>query len=81
MKRSRVTLTIEESKELESLIAAWKGTPSKLLHARILLSADQAANGPEWEDLWIAEAVECGTATVKLVRRSASVHLLLFGSK
>ena len=68
MKRYRVTLTAEERKELEGLIAAGRGAANKLLHARILLKADQALGGPGWKDQRIAEALECGTATIERVR-------------
>ena len=69
MKRYRVTLTAEERGELECLIAAGKAAANKLLHARILLKADQAKGGPALEDKAIAEALECGTATIERVRK------------
>lgn len=69
MKRYRVTLTKEERQELQCLIAWGKGAANKLLHARILLKADQSKGGPGWEDKHIAEALECGTATVERLRK------------
>lgn len=69
MKRYRVTLTQEERTELKALIAAGKGAANKLLHARILLKADQAKGGPGWQDQKIADALECGTATIERVRK------------
>ena len=41
----------------------------KLLHARILLKADQGPDGPAWVDERIAEAVEVSQPTVARVRR------------
>lgn len=69
MKRYRVTLTQEERKALKGLIAGGKGAAKKLLHARILLKADQAKGGPGWKDQKIADALECGTATIERVRK------------
>jgi transposase len=69
MKRYRVTLTKEERGTLEILISSGKGAANKLLHARILLKADQSSEGPGWEDQPIAKALECGRATVERVRR------------
>lgn len=69
MKRYRVTLTQEERDQLFSLIATGKGAANKLQHARILLKADQAMGGPAWEDQKIADALECGTATIERVRK------------
>ena len=40
-----------------------------MAHARILLKADAAPDGPGWADERIAEAVEPSVATVERVRR------------
>jgi transposase len=69
MKRYRVTLTVDERKELKRLTRAGKGAASKLLHARILLKADQAPGGAGWEDQRIAKALDCGVATIERVRQ------------
>jgi transposase len=39
------------------------------MHARILLKADEGAQGPGWTDQQIAEALEVGRATVERVRK------------
>jgi transposase len=69
MKKYRVTLTAEERQGLQELIAAGKAAAQKLAHARILLKADAAPDGPAWADERIAEAVEVSVATVERVRR------------
>ena len=68
-KRYRVTLTSEERKELKAFIRVGKGSASKLRRARILLKADQAKGGPGWADQRIAEALECGVATIERIRQ------------
>jgi|CXWL01.1.fsa_nt_gi hypothetical protein len=46
MKRYVVTLTAEERRALQGLIAAGKGSTRKLTHARILLKADSKSARP-----------------------------------
>jgi hypothetical protein len=69
MKRYKVTLEPEERQQLQDLIAAGKAAARKLAHARILLKADAAEDGPAWPDGRIAEALELSTATVERVRQ------------
>ena len=69
MKKYKVTLTPEERQQLHELIAAGKGSAKKLAHARILLKADAAPDGPGWADARIAEATEVSVATVERVRQ------------
>ena len=68
MKKYKVTLTPEERKSLQDLVAAGKGASKKLLHARILLKADASPNGPAWIDARIAEAFEVSTRTAERLR-------------
>jgi transposase len=65
MKTYRVTLTEEERKSLEQLISRGKGAARKLLHARILLKADETVG---WGDEKISEALEVSLSTVGRVR-------------
>ena len=58
MKKYRVTLTAEERRGLQDLIASGKAAAQKLAHARILLKADAAEEGPGWPDGRIAEVWE-----------------------
>ncbi len=74
MKKYKVTLTPEERNSLQELIAAGKASAQKLAHARILLKADAAPDGPAWPDTRIAEAVEVNVATVERVRERFVEH-------
>ena len=68
MKKYKVTLTPAERLRLHGLIAEGKGAAKKLAHARILLKADAAPDGPGWSDGRIADAVEVSADTVARVR-------------
>ena len=68
-KRYLVILTDEQREQLERLIAAGTAPARKLMHARILLKADQGPSGPAWVDDRIAEAVETSQPTVSRVRK------------
>jgi transposase len=69
MKRYKVTLTKEERRELQDLVASGKAAARKLTHARILLKADASSGGPAWTDQRIVEALEVGVATVERIRQ------------
>jgi transposase len=64
-----VTLTPEERRMLQEMLSRGKAAARKLMHARILLKADVAADGPGWNDEAIVEALEVGRATVERVRK------------
>ncbi len=68
-KRFPVRLTLSEREYLKQLIAAGTESARKLMHARILLRADQSEEGPAWVDERIAEAVETSQPTVSRVRK------------
>ena len=68
-KKYVVTLTEEERARLQGQIGAGQGSARKLMHARILLKADEGPGGSDWSDAAIAEALEAGHATVERVRR------------
>jgi hypothetical protein len=68
-KRFAVTLTDAERGHLLELLAAGTAPARRLLHARILLKADQGPGGPGWVDERIAEAVETSQPTVSRVRK------------
>ena len=69
MKKYKVTLTAEERQALQALVSKGKAPAKKLMHARILLKADAAAEGPAWTDDRIAEAVAVHRRTVEHVRQ------------
>ena len=63
-----VRLTAEERKELEDLVKTGKANARKITHARILLKVD--ANGANWSDEQVQEALDVGKSTVERVRRA-----------
>jgi len=67
-KRYIVTLTAEERVMLEDLIRSGTAAARKIAHARILLKADVAADGPGWPDERIAEALDVSVSTVRRIR-------------
>ena len=67
-KRYLVTLTADERAEFDALVRSGKRSARTITRARILLLADQAEDGPAWEDARIAEALGCGHRTVERVR-------------
>jgi transposase len=63
-----VRLTSEERSELEKLVTTGKANARKIIHARILLKVD--ADGPNWSDDQVREALDVGKATVERVRKA-----------
>ena len=70
----RVLLEASERELLEAIIKKDRCAAHKQRHARILLKADENAPDGPLTDEQIAEAVECGTATVQRVRRIFVEH-------
>jgi transposase len=68
-KKYPVILSETEREELKRLIATGTAPARKLTHARILLKADQSAEGAGWVDEQVAEAVEVSQPTVSRVRK------------
>lgn len=67
-KKYIVTLTAEERVMLEELTRTGKAAARKIAHARILLKADAAEDGPNWPDEQIAEALAVSASTVRRIR-------------
>ena len=65
----RVTLTAGERAELEALVRKGTGAAQRLTRARILLKADQGADGPAWADAHVAAALDVAVNTVANVRQ------------
>jgi transposase len=65
-----VTLAAEQRATLEALTHAGRSPARAQTRARILLKADQGAEGPGWTDARIAEALETSMRTVTRVRRA-----------
>jgi hypothetical protein len=68
MKKYKVTLTTEERKSLQELVAAGKASSKMVLQARILLKADASPRGPACTDGRIADALEVSTRTIERLR-------------
>ena len=68
-KRYRVTLTPDERQQLQQRLAAGRAAARSLMHARVLLKADEAPEGPAWIDEQICEALEVSDTTVERIRR------------
>ncbi len=68
-KKNSVILTETEREVLHRLIAAGTAPARKLIHARVLLKADQCPQGPGWADERIAEAVEVSQPTISRIRK------------
>lgn len=66
-KKYVVRLSAEERLELELVVKKLKGTGQKVRRAQVLLKAD--ADGPNWTDQKIAEAVGCRIKTVENIRQ------------
>jgi len=64
----RVKLLAEERAQLEGMLSKGKAAARTLMHARILLKADEGVAGPRLSDDQIAEAVEVNRSTVERVR-------------
>lgn len=64
-----VRLADREREQLRALIASGTAPARKLMHARILLKADDSAAGPGETDEAIGEAVQVSPPTVFRVRR------------
>jgi hypothetical protein len=66
-KKYVVRLSKEERDILRDIVKRLKGTSQKVRRANILLKAN--ADGPNWPDTKIAEALSCRVRTVENVRR------------
>lgn len=71
MRRTKhaVVLTDEERAQLRTLVGRGVAPARRLMHARILLKADQGEGGAAWADAAIAGALEIHAATVARVRQ------------
>lgn len=71
-KKYVVILSKAERGELERLVGSGRESARKLTRARILLKADQNAQG--WKDARIAAALGVARATVERIRKRFSEH-------
>jgi transposase len=68
MKKYRVRLTDEERDALRESVSKGKAAARKLLHARILLKADESEGQSGWNDVAIHEALDVSVSTIERVR-------------
>jgi hypothetical protein len=68
-KKYVVRLTSEERVKLQRLVSVGKAAARKILHARILLAADQGPDGPAWKDEQIAQGLSAHSRTIANVRQ------------
>lgn len=68
-KKYVVRLTSEERTRLQRLVSVGKAAARKILHARILLQADQGPDGPAWKDEQIAQGLSAHPRTIAGVRQ------------
>jgi len=69
MEKFKVTLSVEERKMLEHLVSVGKAAARKLVHARILLLADEGPGGPRRIDEDIVESLHVSLSTINRVRK------------
>ncbi len=69
MKKYCVKLNAEQREQLEQGVSSGKAPARKIMHAHILLKADEAEHGPGWSDEQISEALEVSVPTIERVRR------------
>lgn len=68
-KKYVVRLTSEERQTLHPVVSVGKAAARKILHARILLLADQGPDGPAKTDAQIAETLSAHARTIAGVRQ------------
>lgn len=68
-KKYKVTLSIEERDDLSTLVSNGTAAAKKIIHAQILLKADQSLQGLGWTDKKINEAFEVSSRTIERVRQ------------
>ncbi len=69
MKKYIVELTRKERGYLEGLANNGKGAAFRIKRANILLKVDEGKHGPGWKDKQVAEAFDCGIATLERLRK------------
>jgi hypothetical protein len=69
MAKFKVTLTVEERRGLEHVVSIGKAAARRLVHARILLLADEGPGGPRRTDEDIVEALGTSPRTIARVRK------------
>ncbi len=74
MNKNSIHLTKAQRQALEQLISAGRAPARKIMHAQVLLKADESAQGPGWSDGQIREAFGVGLTTIWRMRRRFLEH-------
>lgn len=74
MKKYCVKLNGEQRQQLEQLVSSGKAATRQIMHAHILLKADESQDGLHWSDEQIPQAFGVGASTIWRVRRRFLVH-------
>ena len=69
MKKYIVRLSHDERQKLKKMVNSGRGPARMFTRARILLKADQGAEGPGWSDEKISEAFDVTVQTVERIRK------------
>ena len=69
MKKYIVELTRDEREYLEDLANNGRNAAYRIKRANLLLKVDEGEHGPAWKDTQVAEAFDCGTATIERLRQ------------
>jgi transposase len=64
-----VRLNEAEREELQTVVRAPRAAAERVLRARVLLKADEGADGPAWSDVAIAEAFEISVSKIQRLRQ------------
>ena len=64
----RVFLTDDDRAALYRLVSSGTAPARQITHARILLKADEAPDGPAWTDVAIADALDVDRSTIARIR-------------
>ena len=68
MGKHSITLRPEQRQELEKVISAGTAPARSIMHAHILLKADDSSQGPRWGDRQIEDAFEVSYRTILRTR-------------
>jgi transposase len=68
-KKYVVRLTSAERVDLQRLVSVGKAAARKIIHAHVLLQADESPNGPGWPDTQISQALSVHPNTVAGIRQ------------
>jgi hypothetical protein len=64
----RVFLTDDDRAALYRLVSSGTAPARQITHARVLLKADEAPDGPAWTDAAIADALDVDRSTIARIR-------------